>query len=290
MGNHFEKKAKKDSSQDKVDRELDDSDVEDENRSRSHGEILKQQVIEGCKTYDRSPSSILLSSFTAGLEIGFSFLLICTVFSFFSGKLPEETIFKLTALVYPMGFILVILGQSILFTEQTSLLTLPVLSKKRSVFSLFRIWGLVITGNIIGGILMALTLLWIGPRLGIFEALAVQKIGEHIVDHEIYTILVSAILAGWLMGLLSWLVTSSRERIGEIIIIFLITSIMGFTGLHHSIIGNIEVFAGMLVSPEINFFTYLKTIITAVIGNAIGGVVFVALLKYRAFVFNITKL
>lgn len=290
MGNHFEKKAKKDSSQDKVDRELDDSDVEDENRSRSHGEILKQQVIEGCKTYDRSPSSILLSSFTAGLEIGFSFLLICTVFSFFSGKLPEETIFKLTALVYPMGFILVILGQSILFTEQTSLLTLPVLSKKRSVFSLFRIWGLVITGNIIGGILMALTLLWIGPRLGIFEALAVQKIGEHIVDHEIYTILVSAILAGWLMGLLSWLVTSSRESIGEIIIIFLITSIMGFTGLHHSIIGNIEVFAGMLVSPEINFFTYLKTIITAVIGNAIGGVVFVALLKYRAFVFNITKL
>lgn len=290
MGNHFEKKAKKDSSQDKVDRELDDSDVEDENRSRSHGEILKQQVIEGCKTYDRSPSSILLSSFTAGLEIGFSFLLICTVFSFFSGKLPEETIFKLTALVYPMGFILVILGQSILFTEQTSLLTLPVLSKKRSVFSLFRIWGLVITGNIIGGILMALTLLWIGPRLGIFEALAVQKIGEHIVDHEIYTILVSAILAGWLMGLLSWLVTSSRESIGEIIIIFLITSIMGFTGLHHSIIGNIEVFAGMLVSPEINFFIYLKTIITAVIGNAIGGVVFVALLKYRAFVFNITKL
>lgn len=271
----------------KIEEELKKSETDDSTKTKSHGEILKQQIVEGCETFDRSKSSILLSSFTAGLEIGFSFLMICSVFSFFQDSFEEATLFKLVALVYPLGFILVVVGQSILFTEQTSLLTLPVLNNHRSVWSLFKNWGIVILGNILGGILIALTLSWIGPNLGIFDAEVIAKIGEHYTKYDALTIFVSAILAGWLMGLLSWLVTSSKETTAEILIIYLITAVMGFTGLHHSIIGQIEIFAGMLVSPEIDLFIYLKTLMLALIGNALGGTIFVALLKYRAFVFNI---
>jgi len=281
------KKEKEQVQSEKVEEELKNSETDDNTKTKTHGEILKQQIVEGCETYDRSKRSILLSSFTAGLEIGFSFLMICAVFSFFQGKVEEATLFKLVALVYPIGFILVVLGQSILFTEQTSLLTLPVLNNHRSIGSLFKIWGIVILGNVIGGILMALTLSWIGPNLGIFDAEVMAKIGEHYVDYDAITVLVSAILAGWLMGLLSWLVTSSKETTSEILIIYLITAVMGFTGLHHSIIGQIEIFAGMLVSPEIDFLIYLKTLVIALVGNALGATIFVALLKYRAFVFNV---
>lgn len=281
-----EKERKNRDKQNRVEEEL-KSESNDSTKTKTHGEILKQQIIEGCETYDRGKRSILLSSFTAGLEIGFSFLMICSVFSFFQDKVAEDTLFKLIGLVYPVGFMLVILGQSILFTEQTSLLTLPVLNNKRSILSLFRIWGIVILGNLVGGMLIALTLIWIGPKLGLFETEAIAKIGEHFADYGIATILVSSILAGWLMGLLSWLVTSSKETISEILIIYMITAVMGFTGLHHSIIGNIEIFAGMLVSEEIDFLIYLKTLMTALIGNALGATIFVALLKYRAFVFNV---
>ncbi|GAA4323471.1 formate/nitrite transporter family protein [Pontixanthobacter gangjinensis] len=282
-----EKDKAQEEHQEKVDQELEASESNDKTSSKTHGEILKEQIIEGCETYDRSAKSILLSSFTAGLEIGFSFLMICSVFSFFQDKVTEPTLYKLIALVYPIGFILVVLGQSILFTEQTSLLTLPVLSNKRSILSMLKIWGIVILGNLVGGILIALTLCWIGPNLGIFDAEVIAKIGEHYADYDLLTILVSAILAGWLMGLLSWLVTSSKDTSSEILIIYLITAVMGFTGLHHSIIGNIEIFSGMLVSSEINLFIYLKTLTTALIGNALGATIFVALLKYRAFVFNV---
>ncbi|WP_295180419.1 formate/nitrite transporter family protein [uncultured Christiangramia sp.] len=271
----------------KVNRELDNQDSQDKTMTKTHGEILKEQIIEGCETYDRSKSSILLSSFTAGLEIGFSFLMLCSLFSFLEGKVAEETIFKLIALVYPLGFILVVLGKSILFTEQTSLLALPVLNNRRSVWSLFQIWGVVILGNLAGGMLIALTVSWLGSGLNLFEAEVIAKIGEHFVDYDILTIFLSAIMAGWLMGLLSWLVTSSKETTAEILIIYLITAVMGFTGLHHSIIGHIEIFAGMLVSDKITFLVYLKTLVTALAGNAVGATVFVALLKYRAFVFNI---
>ena len=271
----------------KVNKELDSQDSQDKTMTKTHGEILKEQIIEGCETYDRSKSSILLSSFTAGLEIGFSFLMLCSLFSFLEGKVAEETIFKLIAFVYPIGFILVVLGKSILFTEQTSLLALPVLNNRRSVWSLFQIWGVVIFGNLAGGMLMGLTVSWLGSELNLFEAEVIAKIGEHFVDYDILTIFLSAIMAGWLMGLLSWLVTSSKETTAEILIIYLITAVMGFTGLHHSIIGHIEIFAGMLVSDKITFLVYLKTLGTALAGNAVGATVFVALLKYRAFVFNI---
>ncbi len=271
----------------KVNKELDRQDSQDKTMTKTHGEILKEQIIEGCETYDRSKSSILLSSFTAGLEIGFSFLMLCSLFSFLDGKVAEETIFKLIAFVYPIGFILVVLGKSILFTEQTSLLALPVLHNRRSVWSLFQIWGVVIFGNLAGGMLMGLTVSWLGSELNLFEAEVIAKIGEHFVDYDILTIFLSAIMAGWLMGLLSWLVTSSKETTAEILIIYLITAVMGFTGLHHSIIGHIEIFAGMLVSDKITFLVYLKTLGTALAGNAVGATVFVALLKYRAFVFNI---
>ncbi|WPY97150.1 formate/nitrite transporter family protein [Christiangramia sp. OXR-203] len=271
----------------KVNKELDSQDSQDKTMTKTHGEILKEQIIEGCETYDRSKSSILLSSFTAGLEIGFSFLMLCSLFSFLEGKVAEETIFKLIAFVYPIGFILVVLGKSILFTEQTSLLALPVLNNRRSVWSLFQIWGVVIFGNLAGGMLMGLTVSWLGSGLNLFEAEVIAKIGEHFVDYDILTIFLSAIMAGWLMGLLSWLVTSSKETTAEILIIYLITAVMGFTGLHHSIIGHIEIFAGMLVSDKITFLVYLKTLGTALAGNAVGATVFVALLKYRAFVFNI---
>ncbi|MAN28768.1 MULTISPECIES: formate/nitrite transporter family protein [Mesonia] len=274
--------------QENIDSELKKSDSKQNNSSKkSHGEILKEQICEGQETYNKKASSIILSSLTAGLEIGFSFLLICTLFYYAGGSFSEETLFKLISLVYPVGFILVILGQSILFTEQTSLLTLPILNNKREAGSLFRIWGLVIFGNLLGGYLMSLVLIWIGPKLGIFEFSTFEAIAKHVTKPDSLTIFVSAILAGWLMGLLSWLLTSSSETISRIVIIFVITATMSFTGLHHSIIGNIEVFSGMITSPQIEFIDYLKFICFAILGNAIGGAVFVALLKYRAFVYNV---
>jgi formate/nitrite transporter FocA (FNT family) len=273
--------------QKQIDKEIEKSESPKKDTAKSHGEILREQLSDAQETYEKSPQSILLSSLTAGLEIGFSYLMICTLVYFLSGKLAEDTIFKMIAFVYPLGFILVVLGQSILFTEQTALLTLPVLNKKRDILSLLRIWGLVISGNLIGGYLIALLLLWLGPNLNLFDQEVIVKIAKHVLDFDLIVIFISAILAGWLMGLLSWLLASARDTISRIVMIFLITAVMAFTGLHHSIIGSVEIFSGMLSSPEITVGDYLSFQSTALLGNTFGGAIFVALLKYRAFVFNV---
>lgn len=283
----FQKEQEEKAIQENIDSEIKKSKKSAKDTAKSHGEILREQLIEGLETYDRNLKSIFLSSLTAGMEIGFSYLLMGTLFAFALPYVGEDAVFKIIAFVYPLGFILVVFGQSVLFTEQTSLLTLPVLNKKTSVQSLLSLWGTVISGNLIGGYVFALVILWIGPQLNLFDATVVETIALHVTKASSIVIFGSAVLAGWMMGLLSWLITSARDSVSRIFIIFMITATLAFTNLHHSIIGSIEVFSGFLASPKISFLEYLNFQIFALLGNAIGGVVFVALFKYRAFVTNV---
>lgn len=267
-----------------VEDELKKSATAETESSKSHGKILAEQLTEAAETYKRSTAGTFYSAVIAGLEIGFSYLMLCSVFNFFSPRYSEEVVFKLMALVYPVGFILVVLGRSLLFTEQTSLLSLPFFHGKKSVGSLLKLWGTVIAGNMIGGFVISFLLLWIGPQLHIFDKEAVEKIAIHLTGFSGHVIFVSGILAGWLMGLLSWLLTSTKDTISKIVIIALVTSVMAFTNLHHSIIGNIEVFSGLVSSAKITVSDYLIFQTMALSGNAVGGFVFVGLFKYRTFV------
>jgi formate/nitrite transporter FocA (FNT family) len=100
---------------------------------KKHSDILSSVIAEGEEMFKIKNKAIFLSALIAGLEIGFSYFLICTIYVLLGGSLEENTVFKVFGLVYPVGFILVILGKSALFTEQTSLLALPVLNGQRSV-------------------------------------------------------------------------------------------------------------------------------------------------------------
>ncbi|MGO4820891.1 MULTISPECIES: formate/nitrite transporter family protein [unclassified Flavobacterium] len=249
-------------------------------------DILSRVIHEGEQVFKIKNKAITLSAIIAGLEIGFSYFLICTLYYLLEGTLAENTIFKLFSVVYPVGFILVILGKSALFTEQTSVLTLPVLNGQRSIGELLRIWGLVILGNVVGGILFTLFISVLAPHLNLFTQDTMVKIGTHVVHHDAWVLFISAIVAGWLMGLLNWLLNSAKSSLTRIFIIFMITSVIGFGGFHHSIVGNIEVFAAYLFSDAVTLFDYLWFLLLALLGNGIGGAIVVGLFKYRIFESN----
>jgi formate/nitrite transporter FocA (FNT family) len=238
------------------------------------------------EAFEENKIKVFISALTAGMEIGFSYLLIAILYTFLEGKFSKETIFFIVAFAYPVGFIIVVLGKSVLFTEQTSLLALPVLHKKRKISELLLLWGIVIVGNLIGGAIMTVIIVSVGNGMGIIGYDSVSAIALHVTKASTLVIFGSAILAGWLMALLSWLVTSASETIGRIVVIYMITAVVGFAGFHHSIVGNIEVLAGLIFTDAISFGTYATFQTTALVGNAFGGVFFVALLRYRAFQAN----
>lgn len=256
------------------------------NSQKSQEEILVEQLCDGMETFEQKRQKIFISSTAAGLEIGFSYLLIAILYTLLEGKFSLKSLPYIVAFAYPVGFIMVVLGKSILFTEQTSLLALPVLNGKRSIGELFKLWGIVISGNLLGGAIIVFIICSVGQSMGIISTKSIVAIAEHVTHQTTLTILGSAILAGWLMALLSWLVTSSNETISRIFIIYMITAIVGFAGFHHSIVGNIEVLSGLIFTDAISLSDYLTFQFTALVGNIFGGVFFVAILKYRAFSAN----
>jgi formate/nitrite transporter FocA (FNT family) len=263
--------------------------AKDAKNSKSYSDILSTVIHEGEAMFSLQHKTVFLSAIVAGLELGFSYLMVCALFFFCDGTLTEDTIFKLIGIVYPVGFIMVIVGKSALFTEQTSILVLPVLNGQRSVWQLLRLWTDVIIGNIIGGIIFALFISYLAPALNLFTHQTMAKIGEHILNYSSLAIFLSAVVAGWLMGLLSWLLSSIVNSITRFAMIFMITAIIGFGGFHHSIIGNIEVFGAMLFSDSISILNYIGFLAIVLVGNGIGGAIVVALFKYRVFQSNFIR-
>jgi formate/nitrite transporter FocA (FNT family) len=254
--------------------------------SKKYSEILSSIINEGEQIFKIKKRAMFLSACIAGLEIGFSYILICTLYFLLDGSFSESVIYRMFGAVYPLGFILVVLGKSALFTEQTSVLALPVLNGQRTILELLLIWGIVILGNIFGGIVFVLSIGSLASHLGIFDQTIMVKVGIHVINESYWVLFLSGIFAGWLMGLLTWLLNSTTETLTRIIITTIVTGTIGFVGFHHSIVGNIEVFGAYLYSDAISITDYLSFLLLTLLGNGIGGAIVVGLFKYRIFASN----
>ena len=194
---------------------------------------------------------------------------------------PSETLGSrlISAMVYAIGFIIVIVGRSELFTEHTTLAILPLLSGRTTLSRVARLWSLVYVGNLVGAAGFAAFGAPLGIGLGIFKAEDVARMSHHLTDFSALVIFGSAVAAGWMMGLVSWLVTASRDTMAQILIILLVAGAISFLHLHHSIAGSVELLMGVFVAG-VPFTEYLRFLGLATVGNAVGGFVFVGLIKY----------
>jgi formate/nitrite transporter FocA (FNT family) len=250
------------------------------NKPKQIDEILDEQIETAMREHRRSNLNLFLSAISAGLEIGFSIFLMASIHSLFSGVIQPSLLHILLAFAYPLGFIFVIIGKSELFTEHTTLAVIPVLNKNASLKSLLILWGIIYFGNLIGGYIFAYILSILPLKLEIIEPGTYVELARGLIDHPWQVIVGSGILAGWLMGLLSWLVTSAQETISRILIITLITTVIGIGSLHHCIVGSIEVFTALLTDSGVAAGDYFHVQTWSTLGNIIGGVVFVAFIKY----------
>ena len=81
--------------------------------SKNAGEILKAVVEDGREELDRASLGLTFSGFAAGLNISFSAVALAVVGALTGG------VGLAAYLVYPLGFLIVILGKAQLYTENT---------------------------------------------------------------------------------------------------------------------------------------------------------------------------
>lgn len=226
---------------------------------------------------ERPASSLLFSSLAAGMLIGFSFLSS----AFVAHYAPESIKHPLAVAAYPIGFMFVILGRSELFTENTLEPVIPLLHKRdlKTLRQMLRMWGLLIIGNLIGALILALV---IGRTTMIDGVLhpTMQTIAAESSDGGFGEVFYKAIFGGWLIALLAWLLASTAETTAQILLIWATTAPIAAFHFRHSIAGSVEAFYRAATGTAGWGEMLGGFVIPALLGNAIGGVLLVALFNY----------
>lgn len=177
-----------------------------------------------------------------------------------------------------------ILGRTDLFTEYTTIAILPVLIGRTSVAALARLWSLVYSANLVGACIFAALTAVLGPALGVIEPQAFGQIAQNMIAHPWWVVLLSALLAGWLMGLLSWLIAAGRDTISQVFFVWLITFAIALAHLHHSITGSVDVLTAVFSGQGASLSDFGHFLLWTTLGNALGGVLFAVLIRYSLVV------
>lgn len=241
--------------------------------------ILAQEIEEGLVELHRPTSGLFLSGLAAGLDIGFGPFLMAAVLTLPKEGLPAPLLELLVAGAYSIGFLFVVLGQSDLFTEQTTLAMLPVIHGRATWRQLAKVWGVVYTSNLIGVALFGAFAVVLGTRTEIVSPAALGEIAHGLARYRWWVTLLGGVLAGWLMGLLSWLASATRDSVSLILIVIIVTGSIGFAHLPHSIAGTMEVLLGVF-SGQTSLRAFGVFLVWSTVGNVIGGTVFVTILRH----------
>jgi formate/nitrite transporter FocA (FNT family) len=252
-------------------REIEEAD----HRSSTTAKVIHEAIrLEGTEELERPSSSLGWSGLAAGLTMGCSML----AQGILDARLPDTPWRDLVAaLGYSTGFLFVTMGRQQLFTETTLTVVLPVLHRTHGVGDVLRYWSIVFAANIVGTLLFAAAV----TIPGLFPADAVHAfigLGTKAVEPGFLGVLVKGVFAGWLIALMVWLLPAAGSA--RFVVIVAVTWLIGIAHFSHVIAGSAEgAFAAM--HGGIGWGDYgLGFLLPALIGNSIGGVVFVALLNH----------
>ncbi|MGC1359885.1 MAG: formate/nitrite transporter family protein [Silvibacterium sp.] len=238
-------------------------------------QIYEQVSRNARRELARPNSALALSGIVGGLTMGLTGLSVAAV----TAQLGHSPTAQFIAfLLYPMGFMAVILGRGQLFTENTLYPVALILAERRYILATLRLWAIVFASNVAGALLFAELCARtkalqpdILAAMAQFGVAAARPPAEHIFW--------SAVVGGWIIAMVAWLVSGSHSITGAFALIWSLTFIVGLGHFAHCIAGSGEILAAVL-SHKLALSAYIKWLSLAVAGNITGGVLLVTLLEY----------
>ena len=202
----------------------------------------------------------------AGIFISLAAILSVTV----SLSITNYSIAKiLSALVFPIGLILVVLMKTELFTGN-SLLIIPLLNKDINFKQLLKNWLIVYLGNLFGSLLISLLI--INTPLKEVISASFIKIANTKISLSITSSIILGLLCNFLVCLAVFL-ASNAKTIGEkVIVIFLPIFTFVALSLEHSVANMSYLSLGYLLDNTISISKILlNNLLPVTLGNIIGG-------------------
>ena len=243
-------------------------------------EIVEDAARIGAKRLERSGLGDIVTSFIGGLSLCFGIIAMAWVAASLGGAEAPSTAHLVGALAYPIGFVILLIGKSELFTENFLLPVTGVIERRGSVRQLLSLWGRSLVFNLLGTFVFAALI----SRPGVLpETVAdeIRYLGEHVIGYGAGAAFMKALFAGWLMTILTWLLLAAEGMGPRLFIIWLIGTMIVLGEFTHIIISGAEIFMAFFLGGEIDLVRWLSgSFFPILFGNVLGGVVFVTLLHY----------
>jgi formate-nitrite transporter family protein len=259
-----------------------DNSAAQKNLERPSAEEIYQQVARNAKQeLERRSVSLAVSGFTGGTFMGLSALGVGIVVAMLGSGTHA---FLLSRMLYPLGFIVVMIGRSQLFTENTLYPVALILAEKKQLWNTLRLWAIVLPSNLLGAFafacLVSLTHALPGP---ITQAIA--HLGVEAAQSPPGTVFWSAVVGGWIIATAAWMISGSHSITGSLALIWLLTFVVGAGNFAHCIASSAELLTAVLTG-KIGWPVYAGWLAPAVAGNVCGGVLMVTLLEYGQAIYG----
>jgi formate/nitrite transporter len=243
-------------------------------------EITESGIETGATKAKLSWDKALVASFLAGAYIAFGGLVATTTTSGMDPKVWGTLPTFFAGSVFSLGLILVVIAGSELLTGNMALVPLAAFKGRVPVLSLFRNFGLVTIGNLLGAVFVAY---FLAVKTGVVttDAVVTERLGKiastKAVKETELQIFLRAVGCNWLVCLAVWMALAAQDVAGKVLAIFF--PIMAFVamGFDHVVANMFFIPAAIFADvPGIDWWDALHNWIFAFLGNLIGAAIFVA--------------
>lgn len=254
--------------------------VESSPLGRETAEIVEAAAEVGEQRLQRSLIGEMLTALIGGMSVCFGAVAMATAGGLVSDFAGPSAALLAGSLAFPVGFVILLIGKSELFTENFLVPVLGVFEGRGSLANLARVWAVSLTFNLIGACIFA----WLISRPGVLDPHAVrelQTLGLEKAGMGFWTGFTKAVFAGWLMTILTWLLLACTSVGQRLAVIWMIATLIILGSFNHAVISAAESFMAIDLGAPLTYWQWFtKNLIPAVLGNMTGGVLFVTALFY----------
>ncbi len=251
-------------------------------------DVVQAMIQGGCKKASLSTGQLLLRGAVSGAFLGFATSLAVTA-------AVQSGVPLVGALVFPVGFVMIVLFGMELVTGNFALLTTAALARRVRPGAVMRNWGWVFLGNLLGslfyGVLLYLVLSQGGTASGgpVAEKLvavaqaktvAYQKLGLP----GLLTVLAKAVLCNWMVCMGVLMALAARSTTGKILAAWLPITTFFAQGFEHSVVNMFVIPTGMLLGAEVSLAQWwLWNQLPVTLANLVSGALFVGVVFYLSY-------
>ncbi|WP_232702728.1 formate/nitrite transporter family protein [Halobacterium wangiae] len=239
----------------------------------SSDEIFQRIVAAADEEITSGSRELFFSALAGGFAITVTFMLYVSL----TATTGSDSVVR--ALLYPLGFIYIIIGGYQLYTENTLPPVALTLERLASVPALLRNWTVVLAGNFTGGALGAAALVF-GGVISPEAAAVASYLGHTGVGTAWWSLFSKAAFAGFIVAGVVWVEYAAQDTISRLVVVYIAFLAIPLGGLYHSVVSFTEMVYLVLEGDLAVAVGLVEFVLPVLLGNTVGGVVLVTVVNY----------